>query len=98
MRAFVAEKAAQEGRLAVADETKLAGEYAQEHHKLVLPDCGPFFAAAAKGDWQTVSNQLPALENGVFHPAGTAAYYPHGMWLQTAKETHGAVEAFIADN
>jgi hypothetical protein len=97
LKTFVAEKASQESRLAAADEAKLAGGYAQENHKLVLPDCGPFFAAAAQGDWQTVSNLLPELESGVFHPTGTNAY-PHGMWLQTAKETYGAVEAFVADN
>ena len=97
LKSFTTEKEAQENRLVAADEKNLAEAYAKENRKLVLPDCRPFFAAAAKGDWQTVSNLLPELEKGVFHPAGTNVY-PHGMWLQPVRETFGAVEAFVVGN
>jgi len=93
LKSFIAEKEAQESKLVEADEKEYGKEYAKENYRLVLPDCKPFFAAAAEGDWHTVSNLWSELENGVFHPTKSKAY-PHGMWLQPVNETFGAVAAF----
>jgi beta-lactamase regulating signal transducer with metallopeptidase domain len=91
LTAFVAEKKSQEITLLEADKLS----YARDTNEYKLPDCQPFFAAAAKGDWLTVSNLWSELEKGAWHPTGTNRY-PHGQWLQPVKETFGAIEAFAA--
>ena len=97
LKRFVAEKEAQESTLIGVDVIADEKDYAKQNFKLKAPDCQPFFAAAAQGDWLTVSNLLPELEKGVFHATETN-HYPHGRWLQPVRETYGAIEAFVAGN
>jgi beta-lactamase regulating signal transducer with metallopeptidase domain len=96
LKHFVAEKKAQEGTLIEADETDFAKYYANasDGSKLVRPDCQPFFAAADKGDWQTVSNLWSEMEKHTLGLSKATNGYPHGMWLQPMRETYGAIEAF----
>ena len=94
LKSFVAEKEAQESKLIEADEKDFAKNYASDVSKLVLPDCQPFFAAADKGDWQTVSNLWSEMEKHTLGLSKVTNGYPHGMWLQPMRETFGAVEAF----
>jgi hypothetical protein len=97
LKSFIAEKEAQEGKLIEADEKDFA-KYPNNDAKLILPDCQPFFAAAAKGDWQTVSNLEPELQKHTLGVTKSTSGYPHGMWLQSVIEAFGAVEAFGAGN
>ncbi len=93
-----AEKEAQESRLIKTDEVDFAKSYDNGRYKMEVPDCRPFFAAAARGDWLAVSNQWSELEA---HTLGLGLKqatngYPHGMWLQPVRETFGAVEQLAA--
>ncbi len=95
---FVAEKEAQESQLIKADEVDFAKSYDSGRCKMEVPDCRPFFATAARGDWPAVSNQWSELEA---HTMGLGLKqatngYPHGMWLQPVRETYGAVEQLVA--
>ena len=94
LKSFAAEKEAQESKLIEADEKDFAENYARSGAKIVRPDCQPFFAAAAKGDWQTVSNLWSEMEKHTLGLSKATNGYPHGMWLQPVRETFGAVEAF----
>src|ERR1035438_9385739 len=94
IKSFAAEKEAQESKLIEADEKDFAENYASSGAKIVRPDCQPYFAAAAKGDWQTVSNLWSEMEKHILGRTKATSGYPHGMWLQTGKETYGAIEAF----
>jgi len=96
LKHFVAEKKAQEGILIEADETDFAKYYANasDGSKLVRPDCQPFFAAADKGDWPTVTNIWSEMEAHTLGLSKSTNGYPHGMWLQPMRETYGAIEAF----
>jgi hypothetical protein len=94
LKSFAAEKEAQEAKLVKADEKDFAKDFASSGAKIVRPDCQPFFAAAAKGDWQTVSNLWSEMERHSLGRTEATNGYPHGMWLQTGKETYGAIEAF----
>jgi hypothetical protein len=94
LKSFVAEKEAQEGKLIEVDEKDFAKYYAKDLSHLVLPDCQPFFAAAAKGDWQTVSNLWSEMEKHTLGLSKATNGYPHGMWLQPVRETYCAIEAF----
>jgi beta-lactamase regulating signal transducer with metallopeptidase domain len=98
LKHFVAEKKAQEGTLIEADETDFAKYYANasDGSKLVRPDCQPFFAAADKGDWPTVTNIWSEMEAHTLGLSKSTNGYPHGMWLQPMRETFGAIEAFAA--
>jgi hypothetical protein len=98
IKSFAAEKEAQESKLIEADEKDFAENYASSGAKIVRPDCQPFFAAAAKGDWQTVSNLWSEMEKHTLGRTKATNGYPHGMWLQTGKETYGAIEAFAVGN
>jgi hypothetical protein len=93
LKAFVAEKEAQESKLVKADENDFA-RYPNDGSKLALPDCQPFFAAAAKGDWHTVSNLWSEMDMRALGRTNATSRYPRGMWLQPGRETFGAVEAF----
>ena len=100
LKSFAADKEAQEGKLVKADEKDFAKNYASSGDKIVRPDCQPFFAAAATGDWPTVRKQWSELQKRTFGLGiknaveATSGGYPNGMWLQPVKETFGAVEAF----
>jgi hypothetical protein len=94
LKSFVAEKKAQESKLIETDEKDFAKYYAKDASKLVLPDCQPFFAAAAKGDWQTVSNLWSEMEKHTLGLSKATNGYPHGMWLQPVRETCYTIEAF----
>jgi len=94
LKSFAAEKEAQESKLAETDVKDFANNYAGEVSKLVRPDCRSFFAAAAKGDWQTVSNLWSEMERHTLGLSKATKGYPHGMWLQPVRETFGAAEAF----
>ena len=100
LRTFAVAKEKQEDKLIAADEKEFAGHPNHEDYKLVRPDCGPFFAAAAKGDWPVVSNLWSELKQhtfglGITDAAGaTNGGYSHGMWLQPVRETCYAIEAF----
>jgi hypothetical protein len=59
-----------------------------------FPDCQPFFSAAAKGDWLTVSNVFSDLENRANGRAAPSEQYQRGLWLTPVMETYGAFEAF----
>jgi beta-lactamase regulating signal transducer with metallopeptidase domain len=98
LKHFVAEKKAQEGTLIEADETDFAKYYANasDGSKLVRPDCQPFFAAADKGAWPTVTNIWSEMEAHTLGLSKSTNGYPHGMWLQPMRETFGAIEAFAA--
>jgi beta-lactamase regulating signal transducer with metallopeptidase domain len=98
LKRFVAEKAAQESTLIEADEKDFTKYYASEGAKLVLPDCRPFFAAAANGDWLTVSNVWSEMQKHTLGLSTSTNGYPHGMWLQPVREAYGAIEAFTAGN
>jgi len=91
LKSFVAEKESQESKLVGADEK----DYAKENFKFKLPDFQPFFAAARKGDWQTVSNLWEEMEEHVSDSTENTNKYPHGMWLQPVRETGGAIKAFV---
>ena len=93
LKSFVAEKEAQEGKLITADEKDFA-KYPNDGPKLVLPDCQPFYAAAAKGDWQTVSNLWAEMDMRALGRTNATSRYPRGMWVQPVRETFGAIEAF----
>ena len=93
LKSFVAEKEAQESKLITADEKDFA-KYPNDGSKLVLPDCQPFFAAAAKGDWQTVSNLWAEMDMRALGRTNATSRYPRGMWVQPVRETFGAIEAF----
>ena len=100
LRTFAGEKEKQEGKLIAADEKEFAGDPNNVKYKLLRPDCGPFFAAAAKGNWPEVNHLWSELQK---HTLGlnlnkATNGYPHGMWLQTAIEIHGALEAFAVGN
>jgi hypothetical protein len=94
LKTFAAEKEAQESKLIEADGKDFAQNYAGDVSKLVLPDCQPFFDAADKGNWQTVSNLWSEMEKHTLGLSKATNGYPHGMWLQPMRETFGAVEAF----
>ena len=102
LKSFAAAKKAQEGKLVEADEKDFAKNYAGSGDKIVRPDCQPFFAAAAAGDWPTVRKQWSELQKRTFglgiknDVEATNGGYPHGMWLQPVRETFGAIEAFSA--
>jgi hypothetical protein len=104
LKSFAAKKEAQEGKLVEADEKDFAKNYASSGDKIVRPDCQPFFAAAAAGDWATVRKQWSELQKRTFGLGiknaveATNGGYPHGMWLQPERETFGAVEAFVVGN
>ena len=87
LKAFVAEKEAQERQLQTLDEK----DYFKDDPQLKVPDCQPFFAAAVKGDWQAVSNLYSELS-----PlwGSTNIVYPHGRWKAPVGETFGAIKAF----
>jgi beta-lactamase regulating signal transducer with metallopeptidase domain len=89
LKAFVAEKEAQERQLQALDEK----DYFKHDPQLKVPDCQPFFAAAAKGDWQAMSNLLS--EMGLSRGATNRPYY-QGRWKAPVGETFGAIEAFAA--
>jgi beta-lactamase regulating signal transducer with metallopeptidase domain len=100
LRTFAVEKEKQEDKLIAADEKEFAGHPNHENYKLLRPDCGPFFAAAAKGSWPEVDRLWLELRKHTFglgitnDASATNGGYPHGMWLQTVREAHGAFEAF----
>ncbi len=89
---FVAQKAAQEKILLKAD----ARDYAEANWSAALPDCQPFFDAAARGDWPVVSNLFAKLEERGGRSPAVTNRYPHGKWQQLVRETFGAVETLIA--
>ncbi len=95
LQRFIKDKEAQEKVLIVADEQN-PQLTEKGTRKFVHPDCGPFFAAAERGDWQTVSN----LWSGMRERVGTysADKYIHGSWMAPMVEIYGAVEAFNAGN
>jgi hypothetical protein len=98
LKSFAAEKDAQEDKLIEVDEKDFAKNFASSGAKIVRPDCQPFFAAAAAGNWPTVRKEWSELQK---HTLGLGLRnatngYPHGMWLQPVRETFGAVEAFSA--
>ena len=100
LRTFAVEKQKQEDKLIAADEKEFAGNPNHENYRLLRPDCGPFFAAAAKGSWPEVNRLWSELQK---HTLGLGLRnatngYPHGMWLQPVMETHGAFEAFALGN
>ena len=97
LKHFVAEKQAQEGTLIEADE-KSSPESGSNTYKLLRPDCQPFFAAAAAGDWPALTNVWSDLEAHTLGLSKVTNGYPHGMWLQTMRETFGAIEAFAVGN
>ncbi|MGH7952186.1 MAG: M56 family metallopeptidase, partial [Limisphaerales bacterium] len=96
MAKFAAEKEVQESQLIKTDEADFAKSYDNGRAKMVVPDCRPFFAAAARGDWPAVSNLWSDLENHTLGSSKSTNGYPHGMWLQPVRETFGAVEQFTA--
>jgi beta-lactamase regulating signal transducer with metallopeptidase domain len=98
LKSFLAVKNAQEGTLIEADEKYFSTNFPSLVSKLMLPDCQPFFAAAANGDWQTLSNHWSELEKHTLGLSKATNGYPHGMWLQPMRETYGAIEAFAAGN
>jgi len=89
LKSFVTEKEVQEDKLLALD----ANDYFKQGDvsKLKVPDCRPFFAAAAKGDWLAVSNQFQELQRTT---TNKYAVYPHGRWRGPVMETYGAMEAF----
>ena len=93
LKPFVAAKAAQESALAAAEDkaySNLCPEpFGEKNFAIKNPDCQPFFAAAAKGDWQTVSNLWSQLEKGAYNPI--AAYTDKKEWLPKAIEAIAAV-------
>ena len=95
---FVLEKKAQESALIVADELSFSGDYASNDARLLRPDCQTFFAAAAAGNWQTVTNTWSELEAHTLGLSKVTNGYPKGMWLQPVRETFGAIEAYALGN
>jgi hypothetical protein len=84
LKSFVAEKEAQASAAAKADGQEM------------LPEFKPFFAAAAKGDWLTVSNAFEDLRKRApqYEGSGPKDDRLHGIAWETVKETWGALYAF----
>ena len=64
-------------------------------HQFQRTDCRPFFAAAARGDWQTVTNLYTGMNRLVFggHMDGRiGSVIRNGGWWEPVKETYGALE------
>jgi hypothetical protein len=91
LKSFVAAKEAQEKMLADAEDKESAGLYTKDGFELKSPDCRPFFAAAAKGDWPAVSNLWSKLEKGAYNPIAANAER-RGGWLSRDIR---AIEAFF---
>ena len=100
LRHFVAEKKAQESVLVKEDE-----KMAWSNARFQSTDCGPFFAAAAKGDWLTVSNLFSEMQTRLQNATNTVVFQGktnrivlRGRWWQPVLETYGAIEAFANGN
>jgi beta-lactamase regulating signal transducer with metallopeptidase domain len=89
LKSFIAAKQKQANNLLALDEN----DYFKRSNasNLKIPDCRPFFTAAAKGDWLSVSNQFQELGKTT---AGKQAVYFRGRWWGSVLETYGAMEAF----
>jgi beta-lactamase regulating signal transducer with metallopeptidase domain len=96
IKAFVAEKEAQESRLIQTDGKNFAENHPNDFTHLLVPDCRPLFSAAAEGDWQTASNLLSKLQKNTLGLGLKKATngFPRGMWLIPVQETCYAVEDF----
>jgi hypothetical protein len=83
LKRFMAQKEAQEKMLADAEDKENAALVMKESFEVKSPDCRPFFAAASKGNWRTISNLWSGLEEGAYNAIG-----PHtgkkGGWLSKA--------------
>jgi hypothetical protein len=88
LKSFVAEKEAQESGLVEADEKN----YGNENYEFKRTDCRPFFDAAAKGDWQTVTNLFSGMKKQLWNRTNTVEL--RGRWWQPVMETYGAIEQF----
>lgn len=82
LKHFVAEKEAQANAAAVAEGKELPPEFKE------------FFAAAAKGDWQTVTNSFGHVARQVMSQNKVEYQRLHGAWWQPAMEVCGAFEQF----
>ncbi|HUJ71372.1 MAG TPA: M56 family metallopeptidase [Verrucomicrobiae bacterium] len=85
LKAFVAEKEAQASALAATNGEEL------------VPEFKSMFAAAAKGDWPTMSNIWVDVRNHhsqYQHPGSTNDVRLHTVQWQPAMETFGAFEQF----
>ena len=88
LKSFVAEKYAQEGGLVEADEK----HYGSENYEFQRTDWRPFFDAAAKGDWQTMTNLFSGMKKQLWNRTNTVEL--RGRWWQPVMETYGAIEQF----
>ncbi|HTJ00908.1 MAG TPA: M56 family metallopeptidase [Dongiaceae bacterium] len=90
LKAFFAEKTAQANAMLAADAKDAEADPTNS-----WPDTGSFFAAAAKGDWLTVSNRFQEISaNGVWSTSKSDHKYPRGRWFAPVVETLGAYEQF----
>ncbi|MGA2140526.1 MAG: tetratricopeptide repeat protein, partial [Verrucomicrobiia bacterium] len=85
LKHFVAEKEAQVNAVAVGEGKELPPEFKE------------LFAAAAKGDWQTVTNLLGWGQRAAFSNNVTESKRLHGSGWAPAMEVSGAFEQFVAE-